>query len=197
MTVIKKWISKNRWSVSFAAAMLLVTALGVAASGCQVSDLITVDVPKDVKEAVDVEGDVTLTEIPDVWDDWQEYVRKNTERLESETERGYELLGFINSATDIAITAAEGAAPAFPGGAILIGLLGGAAGLFMKKPGTDREVAKEKEASYNAGMAKATEVAEIAAAVTGVELKQADEECMNCEGDCEFDCYEEPEDGTA
>ena len=130
------------------------------------SDLIKVKVPEDVKSAIDIEGDVTLTQIPDVWDDWQGFVKKNTMRLEAETEQAFELLGFINSATDLAITAAGNAAPAFPGGAILIGLLGGAAGLFLKKPGTDRAIAKEKEASYNAGMEKARE---LAAMIPGME----------------------------
>lgn len=156
---IKAWISENRWTVSFFVASLVVLFASVAAAGCQVSDLISVDVPKDVKEAVGAEGNVTLTQIPDIWDDWQDYVKRNTERLEASTERSYELLGFINSATDIAIGAAEGAASSFPGGALLVGLLSGAAGLYMKKPGTDRAIAKEKEASYNAGLEKAKALA--------------------------------------
>lgn len=156
---LRAWISNNRWTVSCLVACAAVFLISVTAAGCQVSDLIKVDVPDDVKSAVDVEGDVTLSQIPDVWDDWQGFVKKNTMRLEAETEQAYELLGFINSATDIAITAAGNAAPAFPGGAILIGLLSGAAGLFMKKPGTDRAIAKEKEASYNAGLEKAQNLA--------------------------------------
>lgn len=155
----QRWIAGNTWSVSLiVAACLFVTAI-VVLSGCQVSDLIRVDVPSDVKEAVGVEGNVTLTQIPDIWDDWEAYVKRNTERLESGTERAYEMLGFINSATDIAIGSAQGAASSFPGGAILIGLLSGAAGLYMKKPGTDKAIAKEKEASYNAGLEKARALA--------------------------------------
>lgn len=156
-----EWIKSNRITVSFAVAAVAVLLVSVAAAGCQVSDLITVDVPTDVKDAVGVDGRVSLTQVPDIWDDWQDYVKRNTERLERSTERSYELLGFINSATDIAIGAAEGAASSFPGGALLVGLLGGAAGLYMKKPGTDRVIAKEKEASYNAGMEKAKALAAV------------------------------------
>jgi hypothetical protein len=155
------WIKDNRMAVSLFVASMTVLFISLAAAGCQVSDLITVDVPTDVKEAVGVDGRVSLTQIPDVWDDWQDYVEKNTKRLESSTERSYELLGFINSATDVAIGAAEGAASSFPGGALLVGLLSGAAGLYMKKPGTDRAIAKEKEASYNAGMEKARALAQM------------------------------------
>jgi hypothetical protein len=155
------WIKDNRMAVSLFVASVAVLFISLAAAGCQVSDLITVDVPTDVKEAVGVDGRVSLTQIPDVWDDWQAYVEKNTKRLESSTERSYELLGFINSATDVAIGAAEGAASSFPGGALLVGLLSGAAGLYMKKPGTDRAIAKEKEASYNAGMEKARALAQM------------------------------------
>ena len=46
------------------------------------------------------------------------------------------------------------ASNAFPGGALLFSGLSLAAGLFLKKPGTDKVVAKEKEDSYNAGLAK-------------------------------------------
>jgi len=157
---MRDWLKANPVAISFAVAALCVMLLSVAAAGCQVSDLIKVDVPKDVRDGVGVEGDVTLTQVPDVWEDWNEYVEKNTKRLEAGTDRAYELLGFVNSATSIAIAAAEGAAPAFPGGAILFGLLSGAAGLYMKKPGTDRAIAKEKEASYNAGLEKAKALAE-------------------------------------
>ena len=162
-----EWIKKNGWSTTFAAAAVGIALMGLLLSGCQMSDLIKVDVPKDVQEAVDSEPKVTLTAAPDLWDDWQAYVKRNTEKLESRTERAYELLGFINSATDMALVAAEGAAPAFPGGAILVGLLGGTAGLFLKRPGTDKQIAKEKEASYNAGMEKARELA----AAAGLEPK--------------------------
>lgn len=155
---MKTWIENNKWSLTLFASAAVVAVLGIAAAGCQMSDLIKVDVPSDVKEATGVEGDVSLTELPDVWDDWEDYVKKNTDRLEASTERSYELLGFINSATDMAITAAGGAAPAFPGGAILVGLLSGGAGLLLKKPGTDRKIAAEKEASYNAGIEKAKEL---------------------------------------
>jgi len=155
---MKNWIQNNRWSLTLFASAALVFMMSVVVSGCQMSDLIKVDVPSDVKEATGVEGDVSLTELPDVWDDWEDYVKKNTDRLEASTERSYELLGFINSATDMAITAAGGAAPAFPGGAILVGLLSGGAGLLLKTPGTDRKIAAEKEASYNAGIEKAKEL---------------------------------------
>jgi len=169
------WIKDNRMAVSFFVASMAALFISLAASGCQVSDLISVDVPTDVKDAVGIEGKVTLTQIPDVWDDWQDYVEKNTKRLESSTERSYELLGFVTAATNIAIGAAEGAASSFPGGAILVGLLSGAAGLYMKKPGTDRAIAKEKEASYNAGMDKAKSLAAMASLIQiGEEIEATD-----------------------
>ena len=182
--MIKDWIKANTWSASFATGCVVLTVMCFVASGYLATDLISVDVPKDVLEATGHEGKVSLTEVPDVWDDWQAYVEKNTKRLESETDKSYELLGFINTATDVAISGASQAAPAFPGGALLIGALGGAAGLFMKKPGTDRAIAKEKEASYNAGISKAETLAKIA----GV-YEEGD--CDDCEGECDYECEEE------
>jgi len=153
------WIKKNPMAISLAVASLALLFVNLAVAGCQVSDLVKVEVPDGVKTAVGVDGVVTLTDVPDVWDDWKDFVEKNTKRFESETERSYEILGFINGATQMALSAAGTAAPAFPGGAILLSLLSGAAGLYMKKPGTDRAIAKEKEASYNAGLEKAKSLA--------------------------------------
>lgn len=153
------WIKENKWCVTMFVMALLVAAMGVAAAGCQLQDLVSVKVPGDIREAVGVEGRVTLSNAPDVWSDWQKFVKTNTERFQRETENSYELLGFISTATDIAITSASAAAPAFPGGAVLVGLLSGAAGLFLKRPGTDKVIAKEKEDSFNAGAKKAEELA--------------------------------------
>jgi len=158
---MKNWIQKNPLALSAAAAAVSVLMFCLAAAGCQVGDLIKVNVPSEVKEAVGVEGDVTLTEVPIVWEDWDQFVKRNTDRFESQTKKSYELLGFINTATDIAIASAESAAPAFPGGAIVFGLLAGTAGLFMKKPGADKVLAKEKEDSYNAGIKRAEDLGKI------------------------------------
>ena len=46
------------------------------------------------------------------------------------------------------------------GGALLFSGLTMATGLFMKRPGESKAVAKEKEKSYNAGMAKGKELVE-------------------------------------
>ncbi len=155
------WIKNNRWAVSMAISALLVAVVGVVAAGCQLSDIVSVDVPSDIRKSVGVEGRVSLSEAEDVWSDWQSFVKRNTEKFDRETQESYELLGFISTATDIAITSANSATPAFPGGAMLVGLLSGAAGLFLKKPGTDKVIAKEKEDSYNAGVKKAEELAKM------------------------------------
>jgi len=149
------WIKDNRWPVSMMVAAILVAVMGMVAAGCQLSDIVSVDVPEDVRRSVGIEGRVSLSDAPDVWSDWQGFVKSNTERFQQETENSYELLGFISTATDMAITSASAASPAFPGGAMLVGLLSGAAGLFLKKPGTDKVIAKEKMDSFNAGVKKA------------------------------------------
>jgi hypothetical protein len=164
--MIKDFAKSNpaaTFSLAGAAAVMLFC---LAASGCAVEDLINVDVPKGVRNSLEIEGSVSLGESDQVWTDWNNYVRQNTDRFERETASSYELLGFVTGVTDLAIGAASNVAPAFPGGAIMVGILSGAAGLWVKKPGTAKVIAKEKEDSYRAGMDKAIEVSKLVSKAT-------------------------------
>ena len=140
---------------------ILLGAFIMAAQGCDLQSMVKVDVPAPVLEAVspeDLEGDITLAEAQRVWEDWVNYVESNTERLrksiDDANDRYYALASIIN--TGVSILGDH--AGAFPFGAIAMSGLGILTGLFLKRPGEDKRVQLEKEASYNAGIAKGAEV---------------------------------------
>ncbi|MCH8853829.1 MAG: hypothetical protein IID41_14425, partial [Planctomycetes bacterium] len=70
-----------------------------------------------------------------------------------EVEDKLALFSFISSTLNAGLSLAQGpVSAAFPGGAIIFGVLTGAAGLFLNRPGTAAKMAGEKEASFNEGM---------------------------------------------
>ena len=148
-----EWVKSNftKWGVSasFAVAALLL----VTASGCTLQDWVRVAVPKPVAQVAGVEGDVYLSSVDLVWAEWESFVVRNTNAFEAADAAARERLATLETLTDLGIGAVEAS---IPGGAPLGGLALSAlslmTGLFLKRPGTDRVIAKEKEASFNAGL---------------------------------------------
>lgn len=153
MKGIFDWLTRNKAGVSIL-AIAAAAALGIAVvSGCTASDFVKVKVPTEVQKATNTPAKVSLTEAPEVLED---YVRGG-ERFKDNIERGYEILGFLTSLTDVGIEFGKGA---IPGGALGLSLLTGLGGLFLKGPGT----AKEKRDSYNKGIEEGKRLAESALA---------------------------------
>lgn len=152
---IKQFFTGNPQALS--CGLLLVVALITLLSvqGCSLASLVKVDVPKDVKQAVvdvdDLNKPITLAEIDEVWSDWTLYVKTNTNKLELAIHDAEERYTLLRSLTDIGIGALGDTSQSLPGGALLLSGLSLATGLFLKRPGEDKRVAAEKEASYNKG----------------------------------------------
>lgn len=126
--------------------------LSVAVSGCALDQVVKVNVPKDVQVATKSEEKVALADSELLWNDWANYVEKNTEALRSRINAANEQYTVIASLTSLGLETAGTAASTLPGGAFIIAGLTGLGGLFLKRPGTDKLIAKEKEASYNKGL---------------------------------------------
>jgi hypothetical protein len=132
-----------------------------AAQGCDMQSVIRVDVPADVVATVapdELDGKITLDEVERVWEDWNAYVIRNTERFKAAIEDANERYYALTSLVDLGIGIANDASGTFPGGAVIMSILGVATGMFIKRPGEDKRVATEKEESYNAGLKKAREL---------------------------------------
>jgi len=119
--------------------------------GCQVEDMIQVQMPEGVQQGAEVEETVPLSQVKYVVEDWRHFFRMNTWKLEDNVERAQLMADVINSLLNIGLSEAGGIASVVPGGAIAMGALSYFFGLYRKQPGSDKVVAKEKMDSYNKG----------------------------------------------
>jgi hypothetical protein len=160
-------IKQNRVAASLV-ALTLVVALGLAIlSGCDLRKMVDLDVPPAVSQSIDPAGafpapgveprEYTLADADRVVEDWQRFVDTATRQLMASIEVSQERHAVLASVVDLGVATVNEVAPSLPGGAFLVGGLSLLTGLFLKRPGEDKRVAKEKEDSYNAGIAKAKE----------------------------------------
>lgn len=148
-----KWIKENRYSIGLFALTAAGFVLMSVAQGCNIQSWIPFHPPSDVVQALDLpEGKLTLAEANKVWADWQYYVSSNTEALKVAVEDSNRTYDFIASLVNTGMGLIQGAAPSFPGGALLLSVLAGGGGLLLKRPGEDARVSAEKQASYNKGL---------------------------------------------
>ena len=153
-----EWIKNNKAAMTSAFITVLVATFIILSQGCDLAQIVKVDVPRDMKVAVDVddlEKPISLTEAEMIWADWQRYVESNNEKFRKAVDSANERYTVLASVTNIGLEFASQGASALPGGAFLISGLTLLTGLFLKRPGEDKRVAAEKEASFNAGLKKA------------------------------------------
>jgi hypothetical protein len=146
---------KDSTNVLFVVLLLIVAFLGMMTlQGCNLASFITVSVPPAVKTAVDIPQDekVSLDSVDMVWEDWIAYVNNNTRKFETAIDDANERYAVIKQMTDIGLETVGKEAAGLPGGAILLSGLSLLGGLFLKRPGEDARVAKEKRDSYNKGV---------------------------------------------
>ena len=150
-------MNKKTYYIAAGACVLFFGSMAI--SGCDLKKIIHFDVPGDVQTAISVDPEPSLSDAQYVWDRWASWVDLNSEQLSRNIDNANERVAMIENVTAMGIGALGEASNAFPGGALLFSGLSLAVGLFLKKPGTDKVVAKEKEDSYNAGLAKGKELA--------------------------------------
>ena len=153
------WIKNNKAATSWGMLAMIAVLTTAAISGCQLSDFVKFDPPPAVQEAVGVAPSMPMSDANYTWDEWSSYVDRNSKQLAAEIEDGNYRLGMIQSMTDVGFQALQDVAPSFPGGALLVGGLSMMGGLFLKKPGSDKAMASEKEASYNKGVEEGKKIA--------------------------------------
>ena len=153
---IKSFITSNPAAITTFVIFLLCAGALTAAQGCNLASFVQVDVPTAVKMAVDIDDlkkPITLAEVDLLWADWNIFVSSNTARFEASIEDANSRYMVLRQMTDLGLGAAQQGLGGLPGGAILLSGLGALTGLFLKRPGEDARVAKEKQDSYNAGIA--------------------------------------------
>ena len=125
--------------IVFAASIIIVI---FAAQGCDLRQLVRVDVPDPILNPLDLEAPITLGEADQVWADWTYYVESNTERFRQAHADAEERYAFLHSFVSLGVNAAGEAASSFPLGALVFGALTGGIGLFLPQPKLARKAAK-------------------------------------------------------
>jgi hypothetical protein len=117
--------------IAFAATLIIGL---MTAQGCDLRQLVRVDVPEPILNPLDIEGPITLDEAERVWADWTYYVESNTERFREAHDDAEQRYAFVHSLVSIGWNAAGEAASGFPFGALAFGALTGGIGLFLPQP---------------------------------------------------------------
>lgn len=152
------------------ALIMAVTTLGIAvglvvAQGCDLRSMTNLKVPPDVKATIaqgpeDVDREYSLAEIDFVVTEWRSYVDRNNGYLLAAVKDAEERYALAEGLINLGIGIGSDAASTLPGGALIVSGLTLMTGLFMKRPGEDKRVSKEKEDSYNAGLEEGRRLAD-------------------------------------
>jgi hypothetical protein len=164
---------KTPLAVCVGAFAVLMTASVV--SGCQVEDFIKVKVPNGVQGAIETEPKITVAESDAAWDDWVAWVERNSRQFAESIDDGKQAADVIRSLTETGIAIGQDAAATLPGGALISTGLALVGGLFLRRPGDAKRTAKEKEASYNAGLDKGRDLLAQTVSKNLLERKNPDE----------------------
>lgn len=130
-------------------------------TGCSLADVVKTDVPIGIQRSIGSENKVSLREANYTWAQWINHVEVNSEQFAENIDRSNQVFGLLSAFTNTGLESLDGTIGQTPLGATLVALLAGAAGLFTKRPGTDKQISKEKEDSYNAGLFKGKQIAEL------------------------------------
>jgi hypothetical protein len=143
------WKAIGIWAVAIGAVVGLCFA-----GGCRLDEIITVDVPPEVQESTGVGPKVTLRDAPQVR---EKHIFNFTQGLDRFDENYADSSLLYEIASSALNSGAQIAVPALgevPGGAILVGLLGGLGGLFLKRPGEGKAIKSAEDAGYDMGRAE-------------------------------------------
>jgi len=141
--------------------LALCAALVVASlQGCDLRSLVTVSVPPEARTLLGIDQDkaITYAEAPALFEKWEQYVSRITADLSEGISGARERYELLQSVTDTGLNALSEEVGNFPGGALLVGALGGLGGLFINKPGTRKRENKQKQVAYSHGVKAAKAV---------------------------------------
>jgi hypothetical protein len=150
MKAVMSFFKSNKLAVVLVLTVVAVLSGASLMVGCGLGDMIRHDVPKDMQAWNEGEAKVSVNEAPFVLESYLDDVERNVTRFSAANERAMLVFQFANSLVTVGLEEL-GNSP-IPGASIASGLLLGIAGLMTRKPGTAKEVAKEKMASYNKGV---------------------------------------------
>ena len=153
-----EWLRTSAVGVLLLVVASLTFAGLLVLSGCALDQMIKVKVPKKIRIAIKAPAQIPLRDSEMTFDEWVAHVDRETAYFARNIEDARWVYSFASSAIDTGLAFSEGPLATVPGGAILLSGLTGAAGLFMRQPGTAKREQKEKESSFKAGQRTATTI---------------------------------------
>lgn len=158
MNRIFDYIRNNKAGVSIMVAVFaIIIGMGIA-SGCSIDSMIKVSVPPKVQEATNSPALVPLSRAPFVRKQYVNEVKLSLEEFDGNIREKSAFRDLAVSLMNTGAVAGRGALAGFPGGAMLMSVLAGVGGLYLKKPGTDTEINAAKQDSFNSGQRKAKDL---------------------------------------
>ena len=132
---------------------LAVVVGGVLAllQGCDLGSLVKVDVPSPVSEAIGLPESVSYSNAEAAWNEWKLFVQINSDRMAAEIKAGRERFELLQSVANTGLEALTENASLVPGGGLLVGVLGGVGGLFIRRPGDKKREVEAVKAAFEHG----------------------------------------------
>jgi len=155
----------NWKSVSLIATIVGLIAAMTACSGVSLADLIEIDVNRDVQESTQSPPQVPLSEAPFVREKFVNNFNTNLAEFDKEVADKQFFYDVVGSLINTGVELSEGPLQGVPLGGAIFAALGGLAGLFVRKPGTQKEI----DAAWDEASAKTRE-----ALLDGVKSAKAD-----------------------
>ena len=155
---IKKKLDIDWRFLTAGAAAAGVLGICLTVQGCDIQKAIKFDIPSDVQGVIGSKEREPLANAEYVWKQWTSYVETNSAKLSQNIEGAQGQVAMIENLTSMGLSTLEGVSGQFPGGALAFSGLSLMAGWFLKRPGENKAVEKEKEKSYNAGLEKAKDL---------------------------------------
>lgn len=136
---------------------LAVVVAGVLAmlQGCDLATLVRVKVPDPVQEAIGVPESVSYANAEAAWNEWKLYVQINSDRLAAEINAGRERFELLQAVANTGLEALTENAALVPGGGVLVGVLGGLGGLFIRRPGDKKKLVEAVQKGFQEGVSVA------------------------------------------
>jgi len=125
----------------FCSLLLSIVALAMI-QGCNLRSWVKVNAPKDVMVAVDLpEGSLTLDQADAVFEDWSNFVTKNTKQFQVAMDDANARYEVLNQWLSVGLSLAQTGTDGIPYGGLIFAALTGAAGVMVPQP----KVFKRKE----------------------------------------------------
>lgn len=130
----------NWKSITGIAAIISLIVVFTACGGVTLADFVDVDVNEDVQAATGAKPKVSLSDAPFVREKYVNDFKTNLSQLDKEISDAQLFSDFVGSVLNTGLTLAEGPLQGVPMGGAIFAALGGLTGLFIRKPGTQKQI---------------------------------------------------------